>query len=117
MGVDGDKTAVQETFDLINKVRRIFPVNPLIDAYYGSILALLGRDALDPMERLGKVHQGLKYLDKAVQQEPDHLEIRILRGYVCYRLPEIFFHKTATGVEDFTYLRECYQKDPRVFFH
>lgn len=113
--VEGDKTAVHEAFVLLENIRDHFPPDPLIDAYFGSILAFQGRDALDPIERVEKVRQGLKFLDEAVQNEPERLEIRILRGYVCLRLPEVFFHRTSVAVEDFNYLITRYEKDPNIF--
>lgn len=113
--VEGDKTAVQEAYILINNIRDHFSPDPLINAYYGSILTFQGRDALDPIERIEKVRQGLKFLDEAVQNEPESLEIRILRGYVCLRLPEVFFHRTGIAVEDFNYLITQYEKDSNIF--
>ncbi len=113
--VQGDKEAVKKAHSLLKQIRRPNLSNNLVEAYYGSVMTLLGRDAIEPMERLNKVRQGLKSLDKAVQNEPDNVEIRILRGYVCYRLPEAFFHRTATGVEDFRYLTARYQREPNIF--
>jgi hypothetical protein len=113
-GIQGDKDAVKEAFDLLETIRRFYPAHQLVKAYYGSILTLLGRDAVDPIERLEKVRLGLKFLDDAVQTEPDNIEIRITRGYVCSRLPEVFFHRTATGVADFTYIITRYEQDPKI---
>jgi hypothetical protein len=113
--IDGDKEAVQEAYFLLENIRKSYPVTNRVDAYYGCILTLQGRDALDPIERLGKVRQGLKFLDDAVQNEPDNVEIRILRGYVCYHLPEVFFHRTAMAVEDFEYLVTRFENEPDIF--
>lgn len=113
-GIQGDQNAVQEAFDVLEEIRRFYPTNHLVEAYYGSVLTLLGRDALDPMERLEKVRYGLKFLDNAVQDEPDNIDIRIIRGYVCSRLPEVFFHRTATAAEDFSYITTRYETEPGI---
>jgi hypothetical protein len=114
-GINGDKKAVQEAYTLLEKLRYHYPHDTLILAYYGSALTLRGRDALDPIERLDHVRQGLKCLDNAVADDPDNVTIRILRGYTCYHLPEFFFHRTATSVTDFSYLISRYTKDPDLF--
>lgn len=113
-GVSGNKEAVEKAYRILKKICDLNIQNNLVEAYYGSILALLGRDAVDPLERLEKVRLGLKFLDNAAANEPDNIEIRILRGYVCIRLPEIFFHRTTTAVEDFTYIISRYENDPGI---
>jgi hypothetical protein len=114
-GVDGNKQAVQEACTLLEKLRYYYPHDPLISAYYGGALTLRGRDAIDPIERLDYVRQGLKCLDNAVADDPDNVKIRILRGFIGYRLPEFFFHRTATSVADFSYLISRYNQDPDLF--
>ncbi|MHB1043899.1 MAG: tetratricopeptide repeat protein [Eubacteriales bacterium] len=115
LGIEGDKEAVKKAYNLLKKVRAMAPQNILVEAYYGCANALLGRDAIDPMERFKKAMKGLKILDGAVAKEPDNKEIRILRGFVCLRLPEMYFHRTATAVEDFSYLVSLYDNNPGVF--
>lgn len=114
-GLQGDKEAVVKAHELLAKVKELLPENNLVEAYYGSAITLLGRDAIDPMERFKKAVKGLKILDGAVSRDPENIEIRILRGNVCYRLPETYFHRTATAVEDFSYLVSRYEQDPSVF--
>ncbi|MGE5529879.1 MAG: hypothetical protein ACM3X6_12165 [Patescibacteria group bacterium] len=114
-GVEGDKEAVKQAHALLEKLRAAVPGEDLVEAYYGSVTALLGRDAVDPNERFAKAIEGCKILDNCVSRAPDNTEIRILRAYVCYRLPETFFHRTSTAVEDFNYLVGCYKRDPGVF--
>lgn len=114
-GVAGNKKAVKEACELLEKVRGLVPQNNLVEAYYGSATALQGRDAIDPMDRFKKAVKGLKILDGVVSKEPENIEIRILRAKVCFPLPEKFFHRTATAVEDFSYLASRYKNDPSVF--
>ncbi|MEW6181574.1 MAG: hypothetical protein AB1500_00130 [Bacillota bacterium] len=114
-GVAGDKEAVKKAHSLLKKIRNSAPRNEVVEAYFGSATALLGRDSLDPNERFKKAKKGLKILDEAVSNVPDNTEVRTVRAYVCYRLPENFFHRTATAIEDFSYLASRYEKDPKVF--
>ncbi len=112
-GVDGDVEAVKECVAAFKKLRNLLPDNNLVEAYFGSATALLGRDEVNPMERMKRANKGLKILDRTVAREPDNTEIRILRFNVCYRLPEPIFQRGTTVVEDLTYLAERYEQDPR----
>lgn len=105
-GVDGDKKAAKNANESLRKLREQDPKDALIEAYYGSSLALLARDAGHPLEKAEKAQEGLDALHRAVAMEPHHKEIRLLRGHVCLRLPESFFHCSATAIEDFTYVLE-----------
>ncbi|HBF39918.1 MAG TPA: hypothetical protein DDW50_21735 [Firmicutes bacterium] len=115
LGVDGERNAVKEAFALLERIRRFNPNHPLVNAYYGSTIALLGRDAIDMQERTEKAEAGLKILDHAVSCDPDNVEIRILRGYVSYRLPNMYFRRTKTATEDFEYLVSRFEQDPDIF--
>lgn len=114
-GVDGDAAAVKECVDELGKLRSLVPDNNLIEAYYGSATALLGRDEPNLMEKMNHANKGLKILDKAVAREKDNTEIRILRFNVCYRLPEAIFQRGSTVAEDLAYLAGRYEQDPDVF--
>jgi tetratricopeptide (TPR) repeat protein len=103
-GVDGDKKAVIKANEMLLKLREAEPDNAIIEAYYGSTLVLLGRDAVKILERADKAEEGLDALNRAVSLDPNHKEIRWLRGNICLRLPESFFHCSETAIEDFTFL-------------
>ncbi|MEW6624053.1 MAG: hypothetical protein AB1420_13145 [Bacillota bacterium] len=62
-----------------------------------------------------KANEGLARLDSAVNKAPDNVQFGILRANVCYRLPEAFFHRMATAIEDFRYLAQRYEQDNTVF--
>jgi hypothetical protein len=111
-GVDGDKKAVKIAYEIFLKLRKSEPENALIEAYYGSTLALLGRDAVQPLEKADKAQEGLDSLNQAISMDPNHKEIRLLRANVCQRLPESFFHCSQTAIEDFSFLLERYKEDP-----
>lgn len=114
-GVDGDAEAVKECVTELKKLRNLVPDNNLIEAYFGSATALLGRDDPNPMDKMKHANKGLKILDRAVAREEDNIEIRILRFNVCYRLPEPIFQRGSTVVEDLSYLASRYEQDPGVF--
>jgi tetratricopeptide (TPR) repeat protein len=110
-GVDGDKKAVIKANEMLLKLREAEPDNALIEAYYGSTLVLLGRDAVKILERADKAEEGLDALNRAVSLDSNHKEIRLLRGNICLRLPESFFHCSETAIEDFTFLLDRYKKE------
>lgn len=113
-GVDGDKEAVKKAYELFKNICTDNPHNRLAEAYLGSTTALLGRDEIEPNKRFKLVLDGLKILDRVVSKEPDNIEIRILRGFVCHRLPEMFFHRLGTAVEDFGYVVSRYEKNKKL---
>jgi tetratricopeptide (TPR) repeat protein len=110
-GVDGNKKAVIKANEMLLKLRKAEPENALIEAYYGSTLVLLGRDAVKILERADKAQEGLDALNRAVSLDSNHKEIRWLRGNICLRLPESFFHCSETAIEDFTFLLDHYKEN------
>lgn len=111
-GIAGDKEAVNQAYKLLQELHSAEPYNSLIKGYLGSTTALIGRDAIDPLLRMSKALEGLKILDGALLASPEDIRLRTLRGYVCYKLPEMYFHRTKTAVEDFSYLVSRYEQDP-----
>lgn len=114
-GIQGDKQAVKKAYELLDQIRKMVPGNNLVQAYYGSATALRGRDSRDTSLRFRRAIKGLKMLDESVSKEPDNVEIRILRAYVSFKLPEMYFHRSATAVEDFSYLASRFEQDSSIF--
>jgi len=110
-GVDGDKKAVIKANEMLLKLRESEPDNALIEAYYGSTLVLLGRDAVKILERADKAQEGLDALNRAIALDSNLKEVRLLRGNICVRLPESFFHCSETAIEDFTFLLDRYMEN------
>lgn len=108
----GDGHATREAVELFKVAHQLDPDDPTVCAYYGSALALIGRDAVDPNLKVQYALKGLKFLDRAAQAAPDNVAVRTLRAYVNYRVPEHFFNRTSIAVQDFTYLAERYEKEP-----
>ncbi|UOQ83710.1 hypothetical protein [Gracilibacillus salinarum] len=104
--VAGNKKAVQDLHHLLEQARPNSPDNPPLDAYHGSTMILVARDATIPLDKLKWSKSGLKLLDKAVSAEPQHRMIRLLRGKAGYQLPEDYFQRSQSAIEDYTFLIE-----------
>lgn len=61
--------------------------NPLMLAYYGSASALRAKHAWNPYHKVSYLKAGMKDIDKAVAEKPEHLEIRFLRFSLEHYLP------------------------------
>ncbi|MGG0815520.1 hypothetical protein ABE142_23080 [Paenibacillus alvei] len=103
-GIAGNAAAVQEAHQILEQLRVDYPDNPLVDAYYGSTMILIARDKTEASDKLKWSNQGLKILDDAVAADPHDSTIRLLRGKSSYNLPEKYFRRTKTVIEDFTLL-------------
>ncbi|MFD0669942.1 tetratricopeptide repeat protein [Cohnella sp. GCM10027633] len=95
--------------EMLSKLRGDEPDDAQIEAYYGSTLVLLGRDATRVLDRVDKAEEGLEALNRAVALDPNHKVVRFLRGSICLRLPESFFQCSTTAIEDFLFLLERYE--------
>jgi hypothetical protein len=110
--VAGKKGAVGESHRAFEKLRSDHPGHPIADAFHGSVMSLIARDESNPLTRLQWAKRGLKLLDEAVASDSSDSRIRMLRGKVAYRLPEQFFHRTQTAIEDFLVLIDGELRDP-----
>jgi len=112
-GADGDKNAVKLAHEKLVKLREAAPADAVIEAYYGSSLALSARDAVQPLDKADMAQEGLTVLARAVSMNPNQKEIRMLRAYVCLKLPESYFHCSDTAIHDLTFLLDGYRENPR----
>ncbi|HBF38404.1 MAG TPA: hypothetical protein DDW50_13940, partial [Firmicutes bacterium] len=115
LGVAGNKFAAQVALKLWQQAFESEPENSLAQGYYGSSLALTGRDATDTSVIFGNAIQGMEHLTEAIKHDPENWEIRILRAYLAHSLPEAFFHTTHQAVEDFSYLIKAYEENNSLF--
>lgn len=114
-GVAGDQKACQKAYSLLLKIKSMTARESIVEAYLGSTMVLLGRDEKNPEEKVRKVLEGLKILDRVVASDGNNMDIRILRAYVCFHLPDDVFHRMSTAISDFNYLIKRYQRDPSIF--
>ncbi len=56
-GIQGNTEAVKQAYSILKRIRTTVPDNNLVEAYFGSITTLQGRDELDPLERIKKVNK------------------------------------------------------------
>lgn len=56
-------------------------------AYLGSIQAIKGKHAWNPVNKLSYLKQGFATIDKAVAKDPNQLEVRFLRFSLQYYVP------------------------------
>ncbi|PMC39189.1 hypothetical protein CJ195_04425 [Bacillus sp. UMB0899] len=108
--IDGNKQAAKKAYEILKKVKLKAVNHALVEAYFGSSSALIARDHHDLMEKMNLAKRGLKALDNAVKAEPNNTEIRILRGNVAFRLPEQYFKRTKTAIEDFQFLTKGFKE-------
>jgi predicted Zn-dependent protease len=111
-GVQGDRQAVADAFAQLSELRGADPNNALIEAYYGSSLALMARDETKVTNKADKANLALASLDRAVTMAPGNVVVRLIRANVCMRLPEDFFGRTQTAINDFNELLAQNQKKP-----
>lgn len=88
-------------------------LRPISGAYLGSSLALAGGEATNPLTKIKRVKDGLKYLDTVVKKYgKDSYYPLLLRGNVGMALPS-FFKREKTAVEDFLRLEQWYNREPQ----
>ncbi len=101
-GVDGDADAAQSADRSLADLLETSPKDPLIRAYAGSTKLLLARDASAPWTKQSYAVEGVKLLNQAVDQAPNDLEIRLVRGMAIGHLPEAF-GQSAKSASDITW--------------
>ncbi|MFC5700519.1 hypothetical protein ACFPVX_04415 [Cohnella faecalis] len=114
-GIEGDANAVRKANIAFQRLRDGHPGHPIADAYHGSVMALMARDETNVMQKMQLAKRGLELLDQAVASEPRDRTIRMLRGKVAYRLPESFFRRTETAIEDYIILIDGEIRSPGGF--
>jgi hypothetical protein len=86
---DEDQVDKLETF-LRKKFGTDFnKIDPIITAYYGAIEALRGKHAFFPFTKLSYVNSSQDILGKAVELDPENLEIRFVRFSILHHIPGI----------------------------
>lgn len=111
LGVSGNSEAARTSCELLSKVYERHQDVPIIEAWYGSSAALVGKYASDSQELFGSAVKGIKHLNHAVESDPQNPRIRYLRAQLFFNLPEAFFHLTSKASEDFAVVIAAYEKD------
>ncbi|WP_231587061.1 hypothetical protein [Paenibacillus sp. E194] len=91
-GVEGDKQAAKRAHEKLLRLRETQPHHALIEAYYGSSLALLSRDAVKLVEKEEKALESLEILNQAVEMDPNEKKFASyaeVSACICRRLISI----------------------------
>lgn len=113
-GIKGNKESVKKAHDQFKKLYEQQPNNKEIKAYFGSATSLIARDAHSVTEKMKFALEGLNLLDEVIEVDSNCIVARFLRGHVAYRLPDLYFQRSKTAIEDFSYLVEVYEKDSTI---
>jgi hypothetical protein len=102
-GRAGSRAGAQQAQQLFAQLLRTDGENPLYLAYYGSTLAMQGRDTKVPWTRIKLINQGLDTIDRALaalerpglSTGPEHseLETRLVAMATFIALPDLVFHR------------------------
>ncbi len=85
--VDEDAKARDRAGTLLTHLAEEYPEHATIQAYLGSIRLLEARSTWLLWRKYQLSKEGLTFLDTAVAQAPEDLEIRFIRGVTTYHLP------------------------------
>lgn len=69
---------------------------PFALAYYGATETLLGKHALNPLEKLEWLETGLARIAEALSRRPNSLEFRFLRFSILHHLPDLLGYGETT---------------------
>ena len=72
---------------------------PIILAYYGGIQALKAKHAFWPFNKLSYFNSSMDILEKAVEKEPENLEIRFIRFAILDNVPGILGHSEEREID------------------
>ncbi len=70
--------------------------------YHGAALALKASFSWNPFKKMSYFNKGKKMIDKAIQSEPDNIELRVIRLSIQSNTPTIVgYHKNIAEDKDF----------------
>ncbi len=107
----GESGQVARAIAAFEALAKAEPSQPLYGAYLGSAMALRGRDAWMPWNKIRYTEEGLDRIDQALAAlRPEHdrellrgvpvgLETRLVAGVTYIKLPDGVFHRRAAGVK------------------
>jgi tetratricopeptide (TPR) repeat protein len=102
-GTEGDKEAVKMGEKYLENAVSLDSENAIAIAYYGSILTMKARDSKAPWNRIKHGRKGLSFIDRAVELEPNNLDVRIIRAMNSLLTPS-FLGRLKYSFEDFEYV-------------
>jgi hypothetical protein len=84
-----DEALTEKLFNYLTGLsgNKLEDLSPLLLGYYGATETLIAKHAFNPFKKLSKLNDGLEKLAKAINQNPDNLEIRFLRFSILHYIP------------------------------
>lgn len=73
--------------ELYKQLKAVKNPDALILAYLGSVEAIRGKHAWNPVNKLSFLKRGFATINKAVAKDPNQLEVRFLRFSLQYYIP------------------------------
>jgi len=82
-----EKLEELENFFSKNFTEKALIYHPVLLSYTGAIDALKAKHAINPFTKFSRVLSSLDILERAVNREPNNLEIRFIRFSILHNLP------------------------------
>lgn len=99
----------------LNLIERVSEKNVVTLAYKGAFEALQAKFSWNAYYQFSQVNKAMKFLERAVEQDPENAEVRYLRFSVNYFLPS-FLQKTEALQNDKEKLLALFPFEKEVSF-
>ncbi len=94
---------IRESHSLLKKAYAQDKTHTITKAFLGSITTMMAITVEESPQKMKYVNRGTRLLDKAIRDDPEHLELRMLRGRNSLKLPK-FFNRARIAVLDFQHV-------------
>lgn len=81
--------------EFIRSIAELTNPTPIEKAYMGASEALKARDTWNPIDKLAYINKYRKYVNEAVIDDGDNIEIRFIRFSIEYNIPELIRSKKS----------------------
>lgn len=98
-GRNGDTQATADAIKVLEDIVKSEPENAEALAYLGSSYAIIARDSKKAVDKIRYTNRGLRFLDQAVDLEPENFAVRVIRANVASSLPRMFGRRGG-AIED-----------------
>lgn len=95
----------------LRRAYRVAPSDPEVMAFLGSSKTMVARDAWNPATKALQLNQGLTLIDRAIQQAPDNVIVRMVRMTNSLSLPS-FVGRASKAREDLLRLQALFERVP-----
>ncbi|WP_226665930.1 hypothetical protein [Metabacillus litoralis] len=114
--IDGNETSLHKVTEQFLELEKQIPADPTIEAFITHCRSMKSTlQSAGYVELFTTAIKTSQSLDKLVSDYPNFYNIRLVRAFQSYRLPEFFFYRTSTAARDFHYLASEFEKDSSIF--